>query len=91
MMSSVKAWKPAIKESCFNISVKTPNTRALLAPSVSSRFSSSTLNTVLKLSLMMLELPVLTILMMLVMACLLSPDPPAPVFTVCSVVIRSFS
>ena len=86
----MKAWKPPIRESCFNISVNTPKTRARLDPSLSSRFSSRTLSRVLKFSKILLMLPLLTILMMEVMACLLSEAGP-PVLTVCRVVTRSLT
>ena len=89
-MSSVNWWKPLMRASCLSISVRTPKTSALLAPSVSSRFSSRTRSTVRKLSVRRLVLPVRTILMMLVMACLRSPPPP-PVLTLCRVEINSLS
>lgn len=48
MMSSVNPWKLEIKGSCFSISVRTPNTMALVAPTLSERFSKSSLKTSLK-------------------------------------------
>ena len=47
-MSSVNPWKLEIKDSCLSISVRTPNTRALVDPISSERFSSNSLKTSLK-------------------------------------------
>ena len=48
IMSSVNPWKLEIKDSCLSISVRTPNTRALVDPISSERFSSNSLKTSLK-------------------------------------------
>ena len=48
MMSSVKLWKLEINSFCFSISVRTPKTRARVAPTSSERFSNRSRRTVLE-------------------------------------------